>query len=165
MQLSRHCLIAVSLLVAAAAQAQTTHDVDLSGFSFLPADITIDTGDTVHWIWVSGQHNVESGEIAGGFGVPDGNFISGAPTLVVGTTYDVIFDQAFLDANPMPGDVYPYYCVIHAGVNMAGTITVVDPIPTVSEWGLAALGLVLLIAGSVLVVRRGKTAVPARQAN
>lgn len=165
MQLSRHSLIGVFLLAAAVAEAQTTHNVDLDGFSFIPADIAIEIGDTVHWVWVSGNHNVESGVITGGVGVPDGNFISGAPTLVVGTTFDVTFNQAFLDAKPMSGNVYPYYCVIHAGVNMAGTITVVDPIPTVSEWGLAALGLLLLIAGSVLVVQRGKAAVPLRQTN
>jgi len=165
MYLSRHYLIGVFLLVAGAAQAQTTHDVDLSGFSFVPANITIDAGDTVHWIWVSGSHNVESGVIVAGAGVPDGNFISGAPTAVAGTTFDVTFDQAFLATNPMPGNVYPYYCVVHAAVNMAGTITVVEPIPTVSEWGLTALFLMLLNAGTVLVVQRGKAALAVRHAN
>lgn len=153
------------MFAAAAVHAQTTHDVDLSGFLFIPADITIETGDTVHWIWVSGTHNVESGVIAGGVGVPDANFISGAPTADVGTTYDLTFDQAFLDAKPMPGNLYPYYCVIHTGVDMAGTVKVVDPIPTVSEWGLAAMCLMLLSAGSVLAVRRGRVALVAQQAN
>jgi len=166
MHLSRCYLIGVFvLLVGGAATAQTTHNVDLSGFTFTPANLTIDAGDTVHWVWVSGTHNVESGVIVAGVGVPDGNFTSGASTSVVGTTFDVVFDPAFLTANPMPGNVYPYYCVVHAAVNMAGTITVRKPIPTVSEWGLVAFGLTLLAAGTVLVLRRSRAAVALQRAN
>lgn len=138
------------------AEAQTTHDVFLDGFEFIPADITINVGDTVHWEWVSGTHNVESGEIVAGSGVPDGNFRSGDPTGVVGTTYDLVFDQAFLDANPMPDAVYPYYCVVHANVNMAGTITVAGPqnVPAASHWGLIVMGLLIAVGAAVVLVRR-----------
>jgi len=107
--------------------AQTVHTVELVGIIFLPADINVNVGDTVHWVWdsVLHFHNVESGIVVSGIGIPDGNFISGAPTLTA--TFDLIFDQDFLDVTPMPGNVYPYYCIVHAFANMIGSITVVRP--------------------------------------
>jgi len=144
------------LLAATTVRAQTTHNVQLNGLQFIPADITIQVGDTVHWVWVSGNHNVESGVVVAGAGVYDGNFRSGDPTLVAGTTFDVTFNQAFLTAHPMPGREYPYYCVVHAGVGMTGIIRVAEPVPTVSEWGLVAFALMLMIGGSVIALRRGR---------
>ena len=123
---SRAAIAAAVIWGASAVSAQTVHTVELDGILFLPPDITIEVGDTVHWVWVSGFHNVESGTIdLIGNGIHDGNFISGAPTLTVSTTYDLTFDQTFLDARLMPDNVYPYYCVVHAFVDMDGTITVV----------------------------------------
>jgi len=118
-------LLLVLALTSTRTLAQTTHTVQLDGLQFIPADVTIRVGDTVHWIWLSGIHNVESGMIVGGFGVPDGNFRSGEPAS--GVTFDVMFDRAFLDAHPMADNFYPYYCVLHTFANMAGFITVVFP--------------------------------------
>ena len=149
------------LISSAGAAAQTTHNVQLVGFTFIPPTLKIDTGDTVHWEWVEGVHNVESGIIVAGAGVPDGNFLSGAPTGVVGTTFDVVFDQAFLDAQPMPGNVYPYYCLVHTGLNMAGTITVNAPpaVPAMSVWGAVALIVVMLAAATTVFARRSRVCV------
>ena len=106
----------------ATANAQTTHDVSVGpGFVFTPADITILAGDTVRWTWQGGFHNVESGV----GGVHDGAFRSGDPTSATGITYEVTFDAAFLAANPKPDDVYPYYCAIHVGGGMVGSVTVI----------------------------------------
>ncbi len=115
---------AALLFVAVAARGQSVHRVELVGLDFQPADLTIQVGDTVHWVWISGLHNVESGTTAEGMGVPDGIFNSGPPTPVAGTTFDVVFDQAFLAAHPRPDQVYPYYCVVHVDVGMVGSITV-----------------------------------------
>lgn len=104
--------------------AQTTHDVTLSGFDFTPEELTIDVGDTVHWVWSSGTHNVVSGV----GGVHDGNFNSSAATF--GITFDVIFDQTFLNGNPMPNNEYPYYCEPHLVYGMIGKITVQAGPPT-----------------------------------
>ena len=117
--------LAFTLVSAPEANAQTTHTVQLDGIIFIPADITIEIGDTVRWLWISGIHNVESGIIVNFVGVPDGNVLSGDPTGTVGTTFEVIFDQAFLDAHSVPANTYPYYCVVHAGLGMAGTVAVV----------------------------------------
>lgn len=108
-------------LVASAA-AQTTHHVDVGpGTSFAPADIVIEVGDTVRWTWVSGFHNVESGV----GGTHDEIFRSGDPTSAPGTEFEVLFDQTFVDDNPVPDDVYDYYCIAHVGLGMVGTVEVV----------------------------------------
>lgn len=103
----------------------TTHDVSVGpGLEFFPADLVIAVGDTVHWFW-SGDgllHNVVSGPPDG---IPDGIFNSGPPTSDPETTFDVLFDQAFLDDNPMSGNEYPYFCEVHFGLGMTGTVTVV----------------------------------------
>lgn len=110
---------------AVAVQAQTTVTVQLlTNNTFSPADVTISVGDTVHWEWVGGNHNVESGPVLSGSGVHDGIFRSGNPTPVSGTTYDLVFDQPFLDANPVQGNVYAYYCEPHTAVGMIGRVTV-----------------------------------------
>ncbi len=120
-------LLATSALAPTAAAVGAVHTVELVGMAFVPADIVVELGDTVHWVWVSGFHNVESGIVVGGSGAYDGLFRSGSPTGSVGTTFDVVFDQALVDANPSPGNVYPYYCVVHAALNMIGSITLMVP--------------------------------------
>ena len=151
-------LLATLSLSANTAFGQATHNVTLSGFEFTPPDIIVEVGDTVSWEWVNGTHNVVSGTVDAGAGTSDGNFTSGLPIGVLGTTYDLVVDQAFLDANPMPGDVYPYYCDPHAGFGMVGSITVVEPveIPAASDWGLVALTLLVMTAGTVVLLR-GRT--------
>lgn len=94
------------------------------GAVFSPADVFVETGDTVRWTWVSGLHNVVSGESDGVSGFPDGAFFSGAPTSVAGTTFEVVFDEAFLNAYPAPEAVYPYFCQVHVGLGMVGSVTV-----------------------------------------
>ena len=117
-----------SMLWATVASAQTTHNVTLEGALFIQADLTIAVGDTVHWQWVSGNHNVVSGV----GGVHDGNFNSGDPVFPGDppTTFDVVFDQAFLDAHPKPDNIYPYYCIVHLIQGMTGTVTVQKGPPT-----------------------------------
>ena len=151
--------VLVCALAAASASAQTTHDVSLSGFSFAPPDLSIDAGDTVRWTWFDGKHNVESGV----GGAHDGNFRSGEPVDSPGMTFEVTFDQAFLDANPMPDDVYPYYCIVHLGFGMIGSITVEaggggpTSVPTASQWATLAL-ITVLLAGGMVALRRQRRA-------
>ncbi len=107
---------AVSL---SSARSQTTWNVNLGSSSFTPTHLTIDEGDTVHWVWVRGLHNVVSG-VGGNH---DGNFRSGNAGF--NQTFDLVFDRAFLDAHIILGNVYPYYCIVHVAVGMVGTITVI----------------------------------------
>lgn len=106
------------------AGAQTTHQVDLSGVSFSPADIVIQEGDTVLWNWVSGTHDVVSF---------DGLFASA----LVGPphTFSITFDAAFLASAPANGNVYDYFCTPHLNFGMVGSVTVLtgNPVLTVDN--------------------------------
>lgn len=115
-------LIASLGLLGAAANAET-HVVELGtgGFdAYFPADLTVNVGDTVQWLWVQGFHNVVSGID----GKVDGAFSSGEALRKDGLTFEVTFDQAFLDANPVRDNVYSYYCDVHFFFGMTGTVTV-----------------------------------------
>ena len=120
----RRSLSIAAFLVAGsvATHSQTTHEVTLSGTTFSPSSLTIAVGDTVEWTWLGGVHNVRSG--VGGVG--NGIFDSGAPVSPP-QSFSVTFDQAFLDANPVPGKVYDYFCSVHVSFGMTGTVTVGVP--------------------------------------
>ena len=119
-----HILVFVTVTMTPAI-GQTTHEVIVGAGGaviFAPADIVIAVGDTVRWVWESASfpgHNVESGVSP----VSNGYFNSGPPTNPP-HTFEVVFDAAFLEANPEPGNVYPYFCGPHGGLGMVGSITV-----------------------------------------
>ncbi len=124
------------------------HDQEVAvgpGFIFVPAILTVELGDTVEWEWFGGLHNVESGVD----GVHDGNFRSGDPTDVIGTTFEVTFDQEFLDEHPMPGNAYPYFSAVEMDLKfgMTGTIIVnVSPCPWDLYDGDGNVGILDLLA-------------------
>ena len=131
--LTRCSIAVVALLLALVAQAHAgvVHVVDVGPLvSFSQADIIIQVGDTVRWEWKGLlMHNVESGVGA----VHDGNFRSGLP-IFGPNIFQVTFDQAFLNAQPMPDNVYPYYCLTHIVFdNMVGSVTVTNSPPGVPD--------------------------------
>ena len=132
-------------LLAAPAAAQTTHFVDNGpSFSFAPANLTINLGDTVTWVWKGGTHTVYSST----GGLPNGIFDSGTATSTVGTQYSVTFDAAFVSANPVPGNVYEYICTIHSSLGQDGTVTVNIPAAVASYGCAAPAGTLTEISGS-----------------
>ncbi|HKX45348.1 MAG TPA: plastocyanin/azurin family copper-binding protein, partial [Planctomycetota bacterium] len=146
--------LAAALLLCGAglAEAQTVHTVQLFSATFSPKNITIQVGDTVRWVWVTGLHNVESGTLTtdafgNWVGVHDGNFTSGDLVLIPPGPYEVTFDYAFLAGNPMPNNLYPYYCENHLP-GMTGTVKVVAPTapPVVQPYGLVAPADSLLVS-------------------
>src|SRR5947209_2123702 len=119
------------------ASTQQVHVFDFD-YSTSPAgqpimDATVNVGDTVHWVWDTGFHDVQS--VIGS--------IESFNSAVVGP--GSTFDHTFTHAG-----VYHYYCTIHgfdagngtAG-GMAGTITVLAPEPGAA---LAMLALIPLMA-------------------
>lgn len=137
------CLTAV----CAAPALGATHTVNQVNNTFDPSAITVQPGDTVEWIWASGSHTVTSGTPCTSDGLFDDPFTSGNPT--------VVFN---VPANEPEGDI-PYFCIPHCGGGMTGIITVEAgaAIPTVSEWGLIALALLIMSAATVIFATR-KTA-------
>lgn len=137
--------VSILTLTAGSASAQTTHDVIVApagSLTFSPASLTIEVGDTVSWLWENGGHNVGSGLP----GAPTPFFLSGPPA-PAGTTFSVLFDQAFLDANSVFDNFYDYHCHPHGDFGMVGSIRVI-PAP-----GAAALGA---LGFGILGVRRSR---------
>jgi plastocyanin len=86
----------------------TIHTVQVANYSFTPSTLSIKSGDTVKWVWVSGSHTTTSTSVPSGAATWD-NPINSTSTqfqiqlTVVGT--------------------YNYYCMMHPS-SMLGTITV-----------------------------------------
>ncbi len=112
----RAAAIAIAALVSAgsALHAGTVHEVRAEHSSFVPADITVAPGDTIRWIYVSGDfHTVTSGVDCVADNLLFNEFLHpGAPEFL----YEV---PAGLDG------VIDYFCIPHCGNNMVATFTVV----------------------------------------
>ena len=120
-------LIAFSITVAAAsaptAQA-ALHVVDQVGLEFQPADLTVDQGDTVRWVWSGGTHTVTNGT---GGDDDDAGTLFDASLTSGSTTFDYVFTAA---------GTYPYFCRPHEALGMKGTITVDETTPVQpATWG------------------------------
>lgn len=98
----------------------TTIEVQVGGSSaaFTPKDVKIKVGDTVKWTWGGNFHNVVSGTN----GTADNKFCSptdkdcaNAATSDKGATYSHTFTSA---------GSFPYFCAIHFGMGMTGSVTV-----------------------------------------
>lgn len=121
-----------SATAAAAAPAATgaTHVVDMvmegTAYKFVPADLTIKTGDVVVFKGVSGAaHNVvfwadsipAGAEAVLTAAMPDG-------TQPMGTKMVVDGDSAVVSFAGAPAGLYKMYCVPHLAMGMKGSITV-----------------------------------------
>ncbi|MEO6184314.1 MAG: Ig-like domain-containing protein, partial [Verrucomicrobiota bacterium] len=108
-------LIVISCLGLATATHAATFTVNMSGFQFVPKDLTVNVGDTVTWVNRDGSaHDAVSGVNL----VPSGVWRS--PLFGRNGSYSFTFN--------VPVGTYPYYCTPHVfSFNMVGTITVVAP--------------------------------------
>lgn len=136
--------VLATLAAGTAAQAATA-EVGTSGTTFVPADVTIHVGDSVHWSGLLGGFHtvaqVDDGSAMtwnGGFHSPGG-----------ASEFTYQFDQT---------GVYYYICEPHVLAGMRGTVTVQGPLPTVSEWGLVVLTLLMLAAGTLVLMRSQRVA-------
>ncbi len=89
----------------------TVHTVNVSNFAFSPSNLTVDVGDTIMWVWVSGNHTTTS------LSVPSGAL-----------AWDEVMDsgnQIYMYEVTVEG-TYNYDCTFHP-VSMTGTITALAP--------------------------------------
>jgi plastocyanin len=110
MRLSLFAAAACALWTAQARADVFTVLVKTNLYTFVPADITITTGDEIAWAWVdsAAPHSSTSDDNLWDSGVHSGPFR---------------YRRVFLTA----GD-YPYYCMLHGapgGVGMSGVIHIV----------------------------------------
>ncbi|MFT5050047.1 MAG: plastocyanin [Chlamydiales bacterium] len=138
-------------LAAAPSFAQTTHIVTSSAIEFSPQNIVIQEGDSIMWTsLMAGNHNVVETDCPATTGsVDNGGFSSGFPGAV--DTYTLQFNDA--------GTIC-YLCEPHVPVGMFGTITVqaAAPVPTMGEWGLVTMSVLLLGFGAFQLKRRSNLA-------
>ncbi len=135
----------IGLGVAVPAAADTVEVLATGGLTFEPADVTIQSGDSVNFTGLlGGFHTVAEVDDAAAMSW-NGDFHSPA------------FANEFIQVFNSPG-VFHYICEPHVLSGMRGTVTVNEvPVPTVSTWGLALLVLLVLVAGTS-VIRRVKMA-------
>lgn len=84
-------------------------EVKVDGHDFDPPEVHIKANQTVRWVWVSGRHNVVSGDACSS----DGRFSSGATA--ASTTFEHKFDAA---------GSFPYFCDPHCSIGMKGLVVV-----------------------------------------
>ncbi len=118
------------MAAAPAATSGTTHVVDMvmegTAYKFVPADLTIQTGDIVVFKGVSGAaHNV----VFWGDSIPPGAeavLTAAMPdgTQPMGTKMVVDGDSAVVSFAGAPAGLYKMYCVPHLAMGMKGSITV-----------------------------------------
>ncbi len=86
-------------------------------YAFEPADIQVDPGTTVEWVWVGDTgHSVTHESEDPAF---DSETITGD-----GTTFEYTFDEE---------GIYDYYCIPHRGLGQKGRVTVGDAVDIESE--------------------------------
>lgn len=142
MKFARYALLLGIFMLIPAAVSATEYFVSIVDFSFEPPALTINDGDIVTW--------TNNGAIIHTSTSNTGVWDSGI--LNPGNSFSFTFNGA--------GD-YQYHCAIHT--TMTGTITV-NPsnVPTLSEWGMILMGLLLIGAGTIAVIRKKKYALAGR---
>lgn len=108
-------LLALAALLPAASAHATVHIVNQTGLTFVPADFTIASGDTVRWVWSAGIHTVTNGA---SLADPALASLFDAPLTTASRSFQFRFTAA---------GVVPYLCRPHSTLGMAGTVTVRAP--------------------------------------
>jgi plastocyanin len=134
MRLARVLLLIGILTFAPVLASATEYFVSIPGFNFSPQDLAISVGDIVTW---TNDHTVNHTSTS-----DDAVWDSGV--IPPGESFSFTFDNA---------GTFPYHCAIHP--SMLGTITV-EPqdVPTLSQWGMIIMSLLLVGTGTVAVIRR-----------
>ncbi len=120
MRNSTKIILMAMLMSISISSFSTTHDVQIVGNSFSPSIIQIEAGDTVRWTNSGGFHNIEANdgsfrcsdscEVTAG----DGNGAASSSWATVEITFNNV-------------GLFDYFCEIHFGSGMTGSIDVIVP--------------------------------------
>lgn len=100
-------------------QDVTLHIVRMVGYTYEPAELTVNPGDTVRFIQEGTMpHNVQFTGMPQG--VDLGAAVMGPYLLTVGDTYDLVIGEGFSTGS------YDYVCTPHASLDMKGSIQVAE---------------------------------------
>lgn len=117
-----------------------TVTVGQTGLTFTPSAVNITAGDTVHWVFASTGHTVTSGTpctVDSSYCSPSNTSCTTAATSALGATFDHTFTQA---------GTYSYFCRIHCGAGMRGTVNVAAPFATIRSVTRAANGHFIVVS-------------------
>lgn len=130
--------IVLMLAVSAVPAQAVNHQVDIVGFAFSPASLSISAGDTVTWTNQDGANHTSTSD--------DGTTWDSG-TLTTSQSYSFTFNG---------GGTFPYHCEFHP--SMTAVIEVsggVAPVPGLNAWGILIL-IAMLAAGGLLLRRKKK---------
>jgi plastocyanin len=108
-------LFALAALLPAASAHATIHVVNQTGLAFVPANLTIVSGDTVRWVWSAGIHTVTNGTTLADPGLAS---LFDSPLTTASRSFQFRFTAV---------GVVPYLCRPHSTLGMVGTVTVRAP--------------------------------------
>jgi plastocyanin len=86
--------------------------INVTGFSFVPSEVSINPGDTVTWQWIDGFHTVTSGAAST---CPGAGALYDAPVDPSHTTFVFTFNES---------GSYPFFCRPHESMGMKGVVKV-----------------------------------------
>jgi hypothetical protein len=99
--------------------------------------VNINAGDVVKWTWAGNGHTVTSGSpctVDSAYCSPNDTNCPTAATSNVGAIYSHTFNQA---------GTFSYFCRIHCGFGMTGTVNVAPPFVTITSVTYSGSGLVI----------------------
>lgn len=126
---------------SAAAQQPQTVTVSAQNFSFAPAQVTVNAGDTVRWQNLEGFHNVHFD-------------FSDAPLFPPARPDAAVWQNGVAQTFTTPG-THTYFCDPHRAIGMVATITVSAPATQVRRLAVARGGASVLIELSAPAAVRG----------
>ncbi len=141
MALRKSILILAILLAFPTMVLAVEHFVSIPVFSFSPADLTIAEGDIVTW---TNDHTINHTSTS-----DDGGVEWDSGVLAPGESLSHTFTAA---------GTFPYLCTIHPSMQGSITVEPAEDVPTLSEWGMVLLSLLLVMGGTIGIIRRRKTA-------
>ncbi len=110
---------AIAMILCSELADATTFTVQVgpnNTFTFVPATVNIQVGDTVQWVWGSDFHSTTSGSVDNPDGIWDSDLQSAPFT----------FSHTFSSAG-----TFPYFCIAHGSCcNMTGSVIVTAATPT-----------------------------------
>lgn len=120
-------LLSISAIICIATSASaTTHVITVRDFSFTPATLNVNLGDTVRWTWVQGSHTTTSTTIPAGAASWD-RLMTASST---GFTYV-----------PTVSGTYNYQCTPHASMGHVGSFVVASAtsVPSATQTALFSM--------------------------
>ncbi len=110
-------LSAIALILITSTRAYSVkHIVNVQNYAFVPANLSVQVGDTIRWVWINGSHTTTSTTIP-----------TGAPAW----DHPINSTNTFYEYRVNVAGVYDYLCIPHQNTQI-GHFTATNPTPTLA---------------------------------